>query len=85
MKVHVVAIWDAAIQAYLRPFNTPALGGATRGFNDEINRKESEMAKHPEDYELHDLGTFDEESGKYEQPEPPRCIARGKDVKIETP
>lgn len=61
--LQMVAVRDLAIQAYHRPFFVPHPAMAVRGFMDEVKRAESDLAKHPEDYELHSLGEFDESNG----------------------
>lgn len=63
-KLVVVAVRDRAVDAFMNPFVCPSLGMAVRSFHDEVNNAESPMAKHPEDYELHQLGTFDQETGE---------------------
>jgi len=80
MKHFIVAIYDHALDSYLRPFYTPALGAAIRGFQDEINRQDSEMGKHPDDYDLFNLGQWDDSTGKHENLEEPQQIAIGKQV-----
>lgn len=80
-----MAIRDSAVDAFTRPFPVNHIGQAMRGFTDEVNRTDSEMNKHPSDYELFELGTFDEETGKFENLESPRSLARAKDVKVSTP
>lgn len=79
-KLAVVAVRDSALDAFLRPFFVPALGMATRSFADEVNRREGDMAKHPDDYELYQLGWFDESSGVFQSLEKPNLLVRGKDV-----
>ena len=85
-KLVVVACFDSAVQQYGRPFFSPARGAALRAFMDEVNRggaDASELAKHPEDFELRVLAVFDEESGIFEAPAEGvgAVLARGKDVK----
>lgn len=82
MKLIIFSVRDSALNAFLRPFYVPAVGAAVRGFSDEVNRKDSEMFKHPEDYELFEMGTFDEESGDFELLDKPRSVGRAKDVLI---
>lgn len=65
-KLFVCAIRDQKMDAFMRPFVVPALGVAIRGFSDEVNRKDSDMSKHPEDYALYHLGSFDEDFGQLE-------------------
>lgn len=75
----VVAIRDRALDAFGRPAFVPTLGAAIRGFADEINNAQGEMSKHPDDYDLYELGAFDDEKGTFTQVEAPRQIAIGKD------
>lgn len=80
--VQVVAVWDCAMQAFARPMTVPAVGVAMRSFMDEVNNKESALSKHPEDYELHHLCSFDESTGLFSAISPDvasACLVRGKD------
>lgn len=82
MKQKVCAVFDSAMEAFLRPFFVPTTNMAVRSFTDEVNRaaEENAMNKHPEDYTLHCLGDFDEETGEFSKHE--ACIlVRAKDVK----
>lgn len=81
MILKVVAIYDNASQAYGRPVFVPALGQAVRSFNDEVNSKEAtDLARHPEDFELYHLADFDDSTGRFVGVEVTR-LARGQDVK----
>lgn len=66
-KLLILAVRDRAVDAYMRPFPAPTVGAAVRGFLDELSRSESELAKHPDDYDLYQLAVWDEESGVFEQ------------------
>lgn len=79
MQLFLCAVRDSAVSAFQRPFVVPALGMAIRAFGDEVVRPESELAKHPSDYELFHLGSFDEESGKVVCLPNPRSMARAVD------
>lgn len=48
----------------MRPFTAISPGQAIRAFRDEINTPGSELNKHPEDYELNKVGTFDDAIGQ---------------------
>lgn len=81
----VVAVRDRALDAFMRPFYMPTKGMAIRSFADEVNRQDEQnpLNKHPEDYDLYELGYFDEERGTFIQEEGvPRQIAIGKDQLI---
>lgn len=82
MKLVAVAVKDLAVGAFMRPFFVQSRGVANRSFADEVNNAESPMNKHPEDYELYELGSFDEESGRLAEHEDgaPVLLSRGKDV-----
>ena len=83
MRLIICAVRDSAVNAYMRPFYVPAVGAAIRGFTDEVNSKESPMHKHPEDYELFELGEFEEETAKFILLPESRSLARAKDVYYE--
>ena len=80
-KMVVVAIYDSAVQAYMRPFYARARGEALRMFTDEVNRAadDNPLYKHPEDYSLNVLALFDEVNGDFEPDR--QVLARGQDVK----
>lgn len=80
MKYHVFAVRDIAINAFDRPFVVTHLGMAERGFADAINDPKSNLYAHPEDYELYQLGTFDDGSGLFEVGQPTQ-ICSGKAVR----
>jgi hypothetical protein len=78
----IVAVKDTAAQAFGRPIFVPAIPVALRSFRDEVNRKDSteDLARHPEDFELYELGSFDDSTGVIELTNPPRLVARAKDL-----
>lgn len=78
----ICAIFDSAVQSFGRPVFVPANGAATRSFYDEINHPDgkSDLAKHPDDFELYFMGTFDDQTATWKMNEP-QLLARGKDVR----
>lgn len=75
----VVAVSDRALGEYMNPFLVPSIGVAMRAFQDEVNKQDSVIGAHPEDYELHRLCDFDTESGEMVGAER-KVLARAKDV-----
>lgn len=65
-KLYIVAIYDKKLEAYMNPYTVPALGLAERHFGDEANNPESPISKHPEDYTLYKLGTFDTDTAQFD-------------------
>lgn len=82
MKYSVCAVKDRAVNAYNRPIYVPTVGVAIRSFTDEVNRKDSELQNHPEDYDLYELGQWDDETAIYTPLEATRVIARAQDIVI---
>ena len=62
MKLEIFTIYDAKAESYTTPFFQPKFGIAERLFSDEVNNPESNLHKHPEDYTLFNIGTFDQDT-----------------------
>lgn len=77
----VVAVRDSAVDAFMNPFFAPSAGSAIRAFADEVSRDGSEMFKHPSDYELFALATWDSDTGRFVGREVPASLCRAVDVK----
>jgi len=78
MKRVVCAVFDTATQLFGQPIFVPHRGQALRSFGDEVNNKQSAIGAHPDDYVLHELATFDDETGEFSTSR--ELIARGKDL-----
>lgn len=59
------SVFDRQAMAFLPPFHARAHGQAVRMFMDAVNTKDHDFNKHPEDYELHYVGHFDDQNGVY--------------------
>lgn len=83
MKLIVVAIKDRAADAYMRPFFVPTANMAIRSFMDEVNRDnpENQLFYHSDDFDLYELGIFDDSNGHIESHEDPKLIMLGKQAK----
>jgi hypothetical protein len=83
MKLVIVSVKDTAAQAFGRPIFVPAVPVALRSFRDEVNRKDStdDLSRHPDDFELYELGSFEDSIGLIELLDEPRLVARAKDLK----
>lgn len=80
-KMTVVAVRDTRIEAFMQPTTVIHPGAAIRGFQDEANRADQQntLWTHPEDFELWQLATFNEETGEFENT--PTRLMRGIDAK----
>lgn len=66
MKLNAYTIYDVASGAYMRPFFSQADGQAIRGFKDIATDADHEVGKHPEDYTLYRVGSWNDNTGKLE-------------------
>lgn len=84
MKYQLVSVEDSAAGAFGRPIFAQSSGAAIRSFSDEVNRSNDEnvMFHHPEDFSLYDLGTFDDESGRFNVHEQPILLVTASQVKV---
>lgn len=63
----VFTIYDVKAQAYSMPFFQPTIGLAVRGFTDAANDRKSAVGRHPADYVLFEIGSFDDASAHYDE------------------
>ena len=76
MRVNVYSIFDVAAGVYQRPFFCQADGEAMRAFGDLCMDAEHPVGKHPHDYSLFRIGTYDDNKGALVG-EAPECMANG--------
>lgn len=82
MQMLVIAIYDRAAGAYGQPFYSTTPSHATRSFADAVARPDPDnvMHRHPDDFELYKLGTYDDQTGIFTT-HAPELIALGKQLK----
>ncbi len=73
------SVFDKATVAYMRPWSAISMGQACRMFEDKVARDGSDIGKHPEDYALFQVGSFDEQKGELVGCEP-FCVARAHEL-----
>lgn len=85
MRLIMCAVRDRAADAYARPMFVPSVGIAIRSFSDEVNRKaeDNQMYNHADDFDLYELGEYDDETAKFTILDTPKQLAIGKQVKVE--
>jgi hypothetical protein len=84
MKLVLCTVKDRAADAYGRPMFVPSVGVAIRSFSDEVNRQDpdNQLNNHPDDFDLYELGEFDDNTGLFDLHEQPKLLSLGKQVKI---
>lgn len=82
MNYVVLSVYDRAAAAFGRPFFAASVGAAIRSFQDEVNRpaEDNPMNKHASDFDLFELGVFDDSSGLFRCLDVPRNVATGKQM-----
>ena len=86
MKLHIYTIYDVASGIYMRPFFQQTDGQATRSFSDIALDAEHEIGKHPEDYTLYRIGSYNDNTGIIEGENPEKiltalqCISKAQHV-----
>lgn len=80
---YIYAVKDSATDSFGMPFFLHSRGEAMRHFTDAVRAdpQRSEIAKHPDDYTLHEIGLYDEKDGSL-APSKPEQVMRGKDAVI---
>ena len=66
MLLQVFTVFDSKAETYLPPFYMPALGAALRSFADTCNDPSHAFNKHPSDYALFHLGSFDDSHASFD-------------------
>jgi len=65
MNQKIFTIFDSKAHAYLLPFFLPEQDMAMRTFLDCVNDDNHQFGKHPEDYTLFNIGSWDDEKAKF--------------------
>lgn len=60
MLHQVIVIFDTKALVYSKPLYFPSLAAAIRSFEDAVNTDTSDYAKHPEDYIMFHIGTYED-------------------------
>lgn len=74
MLLQIHAVYDRATGAYMQPFFVRSRGEAIRTFMDAVKDAQSPFARHPEDFSLFVLGTWDDGTAEIKCGEPERLI-----------
>lgn len=78
----ILTVKDRAIDAYNDIFAQETTAQAVRTFTDMINSDptRSNIARHPDDFDLYVIGHFDDQTAKISPLPQPELVVRGKDV-----
>lgn len=79
MKLVVCSVFDTVSGVFGQPMFVPTVGVAARAFTDEVNRQaqDNQFYKHPNDFQLFEIGSFDDNAGVLESLVPARLVLAG--------
>lgn len=76
MEIQMFSIYDEKTEAYSPPFNQTHIGQAIRAFNDTATDQQTVINRHPQDYSLYHIGTFDDATSTMVSFNEPKFLAR---------
>jgi len=74
-------VYDSKAELYLPPFYNQTKGQAVRAFQDTTNTPEHSFHKHPEDFTLFYLGTYDDCTAKFDLEATPHSLGTALEYK----
>lgn len=84
MKYVIISLRDVVANLYTTPTFHNSKGSALRAFSNEVNRADENntIYKHPNDFEIYALGTFDDENAEFEPYSKPELLGLARDYVI---
>ncbi len=70
MRLDIFTVHDVVSEKWGKPFFGDNAASAIRGFSEVCKDEGHEFAKHPSDYSLYHVGSFETDSGKIEAMSP---------------
>ena len=80
MELEALTIRDAKGDASMNPMFFQSIAQGIRSFEDACNDGNSDFGKHPEDYALFKVGTFNQRTGVLSALDTPLHVANGADL-----
>lgn len=81
MKLFMFSVFDRASKVFAKPFCDVSEASASRALSGEVNSSGSDslLSKHPDDFDMYNIGTYDDSTGAVEPCEPV-LVVRAKDL-----
>lgn len=77
MQDKIYTIFDTKLEIFYSPFVMRTDEAAIRAFADIVNRGESDISNHPEDFTLFQIGDWDKETAKITMLEAMHSLTNG--------
>lgn len=71
MKLKVFTVFDSKAETFARPFFMKTVGEAIRSWVDVVNDSTTAFSKHPQDFVLYEVASYDDANGQFENIIPP--------------
>jgi len=81
MELKAFSIYDAKTKVFSLPQYQVTLGSILRSFGDLVNDGQSMVSKHPEDYQLYEVGTWDDSNASFTPKSPLNLVATATEYK----
>lgn len=78
------AIYDVKSNSYSPLKMAPSTANAIRQFTSLVNAKDTDESQYPNDFMLYELGSFDEQTGKFEILSEPQNLGLASNFKSES-
>jgi len=74
MKLNVYSVYDSKVGAYMTPFFMRSNGEALRAFIEIASDPQTSICKHPEDFTLFHIGSWDSSDASYDSELAPKSL-----------
>ncbi len=74
MLQKLFSIYDSKAESFSNPVYLSSTGLAVRTFSDSVQDPDSQFAKHPADYTLFELGTYDDQTAEFKLLPTPKSL-----------
>lgn len=75
MQYKMFSVFDSKVSAFMTPFFMRTSSEALRAFEDSVNAEKSGFKAHAEDYTLFELGSWDDQTAKFDLLATPHSLA----------
>lgn len=83
MVLQVYSIRDAKAEAFNSPFYQKTKGEALRSFQTAVNDPKTQLNRFPEDFDLYEIGTWDDSTGLVTPLDTPKHTAKAVEMLTE--
>lgn len=76
MQLKIFSIRDSKGEVFNTPFYQKTHGEAERNFRQLLSDEKSLVSKYPDDFDLYYLGTYDDQTGKFNSLDTPQHVQK---------